>query len=427
MNRIFGSKSPIVVAIVVAIGAVTSGTPTASATVPSTQSVAYLNAQRAANGIPGDLTNNPNLELGCQQHNRYMQANGELAHGESQLSPYYTPEGAGRDQWQYQAEVLHYEGYEGLGENPWEWAPIHLYLMLDPERTSAGYDSAKYTCMRMGGNRESGLEEAPRFFSYPGPGTHGIYPEETAYESPYVPQQIVGIPAGETTGTNIMLFSLGTDGVDAVSYELTGPGGRVPARMVDADTANEVGSGSWFRGGGVLIPDKPLAEDTSYGVKVVWNLTSAEYEPEGAPEQTEFFTQEFTFTTGKKRVEKVPPQTPVRTPTLTLRRMADRGGRVRFRLRADPVLVGHSVRLAVYRHEKGCGKKFSSSAGPCGWRQLGPPKRKGLKLRRTQVISSKAPANRWQRLTVKASTHGFKLGKTRVLPALTRAMVWGDK
>ncbi len=396
---------------------------TASAAVGSAQAVAFLNVQRAANGIPGDLANDPNLELGCRQHNRYMEAIGGLEHGENSSSPFYTPEGGAAGPWAYRAEVLHYEGYEMDGWNPWEWAPIHLYLMLDPERTTAGYDSAKYTCMRMGGQRDPGAGEA-RFFSYPGPGTAGIYPEEKAYEAPYVPQELVGIPEGTVTGTNILLFSTGTSGLDAVGFAVTGPAGPVAARMVDADTQNEVGSGGWFYGGGVLIPEQPLAPNTAYEVSVLWkNLAYEGPKGEGPLGSTEFFPQRFTFATGSKRLEE---ERPTRAPFFSLHRLADRGKRIRFRLKADPVLIGRSARITVFRHEKGCGKAFASPAGPCGWRPLGGPKSRALTLRRSQVVWTKGPS-RWERVTIKVRTRGFRSGETTIAPALTKAMVWGDR
>jgi hypothetical protein len=397
----------------------------ASPAASSSQAIAFLNAQRAANGIPGDLANDPNLELGCQQHNRYMAANSGLEHSETAGNPYYTPEGAAEGPWQYRSEVLAYEGFDELGRNPWEWAPIHLYLMLDPERTSAGYDSAKYTCMRMGGDREVAFEEPPRFFSYPGPGSRGIYPEEQAYEAPYVPQEIVGIPEGEITGTNIMLFSLGTRGLNAESFQIAGPAGPVAARMVDEDTSNEVGSGGWFHGGGVLIPEQPLAPNTTYSVSVRWrNLAFAEQDGEGGLHSAEFFTQEFDFTTGDKRIRE---PVEARIPRLALHRLRNRSGAIRFRLGVDQLLAGRSAKLTVYRHEKGCGGPFASRAGPCGWRQLGPPRRSALKLHQSQVLSTRGPQNRWQRVTVKVRTRGFMVGETRILPGLTRAMVWGDR
>ena len=399
--------------------------PAASAA-DSAQAVAFLNAQRAANGIPGDLVNDPNLELGCRQHNRYMEANGALGHGENPASPYYTPEGGAEEPWAYRGEVLSYGGYEPDGWNPWEWAPIHLYLMLDPERTTAGYDSAKYTCMRLGGQRHPGGLE-PSFFSYPGPGTVGIYPEERAYESPYVPQQLVGIPEGAATGPNILLFSTGTRELDAVSFGITGPGGSVAARMVDANTQSEVGDGGWFDGGGVLIPEQPLVPYTTYEVSVLWkNLSFGEAPEGGSPGSTEFLAQRFTFTTGSERVEKEEEAPPTRTPALSLHRLANADERVRFRLRADPMLIGRSARIIVYRHEKGCGKAFASSAGPCGWRSLVDPKRWALVLRRSQVVSAKDPT-RWERVTIKVRTRGFVLSGVSIVPALARAMAWGDR
>lgn len=396
----------------------------AAAAVSAEQAIALLNQQRGANGIPSDLAIDPSLTLGCQRHNDYMRITGDTGHGEDPASPYYTPEGNGAGVYGGNSEVLAFGGgYAQSGRNPWEWAPIHLYLMLDPGRTHIGYDEdGNFACARIRGARDWDESEPPQFFSYPGPGTRGIYPAEQAVETPYTPQQLVGIPERAITGTNILLFSLGARGLQADSFSLVGPEGSVPARMVDETTRNDVGDGLWSRNGGVLVPEQPLMEHGTYHVNVRWRNTSylplTEMGIGGPLAESQFFTQEFSFTTGSNQIEEPRPRY---RPRLRLRRIrnAGRGHLVRLRLRVDPLLFGHRARFVVYRHERGCGRAFRSAAGPCGWRRHGRRSVRRLRLRRSQVLTLRAPA-RWQKATVKLRTGGFSSGETVVTPALAR-------
>lgn len=395
----------------------------ASAAVTSEQAVAFVNQQRAANGLPS-VAADPNLALGCRQHNRYMQAAGDYSHGEDPSSPYSTPKGQGQGPYGGSEVLATGDGYSPEGRGPWEWAPIHLYLMLHPDRTRVGYDaSSGYACMRAAGSRteEAGSLE-PRFFSYPGPQSSGIYPDEYAAEWPYTPQQLVGIPEGGVTGTNILLFSLGTRGLRAASFALNGPAGAVAARMVDEGTSNEVGSGSWFAGGGVIVPEQPLAEHTTYTVSVRWrNLAygeAREGEPAGSLAKTEFFSQEFSFTTGAMSRESR-ERRPWEEPVLRLRRVGRAGKFVRLRLVADRALVGQSARFAVFRHERGCGPAFASAAGPCGWRQIGGRRMRTLRLRASQILEVREP-DRWQKATIKVRTPRFEVGDVRFASALAK-------
>jgi len=401
--------------------ALSADIPSAAA-VSSEQAVAFLNQQRAANGIPGDLVNRPDWAEGCAKHNFYSHMTGDWGHSEDSSSPYSTPEGADAAG---AAVISMGSSYSASGKNPWEWAPIHLYIMLKPELTAAAYDgSYGYACMRMYGADPRPDPPTPQFFSYPGPGSQGIYPDEHAAEWPYTPQQLVGIPEYEVTGTNILLFSLGTRGLDAESFSLRGPAGPVPARMVDENTSNEVGSGDWFAGGGVIVPEQPLAEHTTYAVSVRWrNLAYGDHfseEPDPLA-QTEFFNQDFSFTTGALSRESRELR-PWETPVLRLARAGRKGKVVRLRLIADQVLRGHRARFVVFRHERGCGPAFASASGPCGWRELGRPSKRILRLRGNQILSVTKPG-RWQKATVKVRTRSFKVGDVRWSPALANLMI----
>jgi hypothetical protein len=418
---------PLTIAAVVATLAALAAAPPGLAAVSSEQAVAFLNQQRAANGIPGDLVNRPDWAAGCAKHNFYMRSTGYFGHSEDTESPYYTQEGSEAGA----ASVLSGgDGYLSSGKNPWEWAPIHLYAMLNPANASAGYSANDgYACMRVYGDERAEPAE-PQFFSYPGPGAQGIYPAEYAGESPYTPQQVAGIPAGQLTGTNILLFSsLQTYGVKAESFSLSGPGGPVAVRMVDTSTSNAVGSGFWFRGGGVLVPEQPLAEQSTYRVQVKWRNLG--YVEPGSPEfvsspsrDTAFFTQEFEFTTGADVLEVPPEQPRPREPSLSLRLLGRSGALLRFRLVAGRVLRGQRARLAVLRQERGCGPRFASSGGRCGWRTVGRRQVSALRLRRAQVVKVPAPT-RWQKLTVKVRTRPFEIGEVRFASAVDGMTIRG--
>lgn len=392
----------------------TLGAPPAAAGVSSEQAVAFLNQQRASNGIP-EVVADPNLALGCQQHNRYMHAN-EFGHGENPDNPNYTPEGAGQGPYGGSEVLAWGDGFPASGENPWEWAPIHLYLLLDPEATRAGYDANfGFACMRDSGQFSEEQSSTPQFFSYPGPGSVGIYPDEHAAEWPYTPQMLAGIPENNITGTNILLFSLGTQGLQATGFSLSGPAGPVPARIVDETTKNEVGSGSWFRHGGVIVPLQPLTEHTAYTVSVDWRNRAyqplREEDPEAPLAQVPSFHQEFSFTTGSTS-RRTLEERPWLDAPLHLHQVGRPGRFVRLRLTAGKVLRGHSARFAVFRQERGCGPAFSSRHARCGWRSLGGRETRALRLRRSQILRVRAP-RRWQKITVKARTKEFEVGRTR--------------
>ena len=50
--------------------------PDAASATTAAEAIAHLNAQRAANGLPADVTENPEWSEGCRLHNVYSDANG---------------------------------------------------------------------------------------------------------------------------------------------------------------------------------------------------------------------------------------------------------------------------------------------------------------------------------------------------------------
>lgn len=260
--------------LVLACCAATALAPATAAAIAPAEAVRLLNLQRAANGIPGDLVEAPGLSDGCSKHVGYVALNGAvLTHAEDPGKPGYTPEGDGQTLESSAPEVLSSAASWSETANPWLLAPIHLYLIFGPEVAAAGYgDDHGVGCMRVRGGRAPA--PAPELYSVPGPGRSGVPMSELNRESPYTPQQLVGIPDGQPTGPNVLLFTRGLRGsrpLAAAAYSLSGPQGAVDARLVTESTSNAVGSGSWFRGGGVLIPVSPLAAFTTYVARVTWH------------------------------------------------------------------------------------------------------------------------------------------------------------
>jgi hypothetical protein len=246
--------------------------PAAAHATTSQEAVALLNVQRAANGIPADVAYSPELTIGCQKHNEYMAIHG-MKHHEAEGEQGYSPEGAGEGPYGG-SEVLASMGGWSQTSHPWVDAPIHEYLMFNPAVTLSGYDESGYQCMRMSGRR---TVSTPSFYEYTGPqGRAGVPYAERAGELPYIPQQLVGIPDDQETGPNLLLFSLGFGGLlEAQEASLVGPDGPVDIRMVVQSSNNDIGNGSWFYGGGVMIPVAPLRPFATYTARVLWRNSTA--------------------------------------------------------------------------------------------------------------------------------------------------------
>jgi hypothetical protein len=178
------------------------------------QAVAVLNQQRAANGIPGDLTVDPTLSQGCFEYaNLYQPKPGQLPHLELPSQPGYTALG---DQAARHSDLSGGAGEWSWLQNPWTDAPYHLQALFDPGATVAWYgesDPAHSThftaCMGTGGIPRQ--LPSPSFYSYPGDGATNVEFAERAAESNAsnqadVPGDQIGLPSGATTGPNFILY-----------------------------------------------------------------------------------------------------------------------------------------------------------------------------------------------------------------------------
>jgi hypothetical protein len=257
--------------VALALGAATL--PPAAGAVAPGEALRLLNLQRAVNGIP-PVAPAAGLGDGCAKHVAYIGLNGGVvASGEDPAKPGFTPEGDRQTLESSGVELLSGAPSWSEASSPWTLRPAHLFRMFDPDVAEAGYgDSAAVACLRLRGGRPAAT--APELFSVPGPGRTGVPVSEINSESPYTPQQVAGIPAGQPTGPNILLFTRGLRGglpLTSPAFSLVGPHGPVEVRLVAEATANPVGTGSWFYGGGVLIPVAPLAPFAPYVARVSWH------------------------------------------------------------------------------------------------------------------------------------------------------------
>ena len=322
-----GRRSTARLAIALACAAPSLAVPAAAHALAPSEAVRLLNAQRAANGIPGDLVEAPGLSDGCAKHGAYIALNGgALTQGEDPAKPGYTPEGDRQTLASSAPQALSSDPRWSDTANPWLLQPISLYRLFDPEIAAVGYNDDKgVACMRVAGGRPPA--QGPELYSLPGNGRTGVPFSEVNHEAPYVPQQLAGIAPDQATGPNILLFTRGLRGsapLSASAFSLTGPAGPVDARLITEATQTDAGTGSWFRGGGVLVPVAPLAPFQTYVARVTWHRDAAADLPAADAEQVVGFETEgmansidVTVTTsGALNVIRVTTAAP--NPTLTL-------------------------------------------------------------------------------------------------------------
>jgi hypothetical protein len=290
--------------------------------VSSPEAIVLLNQARAANGIPGDLAEEPELAQGCGQYlNDYEPAPGQYPHEERESQPGYTPDGAaaaslsdlaGRP-WGFSGDLKSGVQWWTSQFDPWSDAPLHLTDLFDPAATTAWY-AEDHNGACMGSFPFQRGFSAPAFYSYPGNGITDVPIAQTADEAPWTPQQAAGIPSGQTTGPNFILFEEGLQQPVLGSVELrTGSGAAVAVAAAnpaseeptpDAGFPTGYTVGEYSRGAGFAIPPAPLAPDTTFVLTAHWEdqATATTY------------AQEVTFTTGSKTLEQMLPQPPAGEP-----------------------------------------------------------------------------------------------------------------
>src|SRR5436305_2434021 len=164
----------------------------AGADVSGTDIVALLNAQRAAQGIPAGIVEDPVLSDGCAKHDVYGALHGALSHSEDPALAGYTVAGdqAGQTAVLYGAGA----GPWALGHDPFESSPIHIHQLLAPRLDRMGaWEAQGYGCATTLASRNRPAPPSDVTYTYPGDGATLWPAAETAAELPYTPGQMVGI------------------------------------------------------------------------------------------------------------------------------------------------------------------------------------------------------------------------------------------
>jgi hypothetical protein len=241
--------------------------------------VADLNAQRAANGIPGDLVERQDWTAACNAHNRYLELNHVFTPHEDPHKRGYTQDGA----WAGPRSVMGW-GTWSAGHNPWEHAPLGLIWLLSPRLTQLGISASyHHVCATTVPGFLRPAPARPSLYSYPGDGAAGVPYKQWSYGLPVTPGDFVGLPAGVTTGPNILVMADVGGIASWVSASLVGPSGPVEIRTVD-NTFGVVGTS--MPTGGFIIPVAPLAPGASYRAEATMTIRG------------QAVSRAWTFTTG---------------------------------------------------------------------------------------------------------------------------------
>jgi hypothetical protein len=238
------------------------------------QTIAELNAQRTANGIPAGITEDQTWSTDCARHDHYMALNHLLTHDEIQGHPGYTTGGAWAGLGKH--SILS-RGAGWTNGNPYETAPLHLDELLAPRLAVTGSaDDEGYSCTVTFPGWTRASPSAMTVYTYPGDGGT-IYASEVAHEQPFTPGDLVGLTQPLKTGPNLIVL------VDAPGQSplcnaatlsgatLTGPQGQVEVKTVDGTTPTPTGGPleCYLSPGGVIIPVAPLLAGTRYQAHVV--------------------------------------------------------------------------------------------------------------------------------------------------------------
>ncbi len=242
--------------------------PSVAAAGTPAQNLAWLNAKRAANGIPAGIVANPDWSSRCRSHVEYLRRHGTISHQQDPTKAGYSEAG----NWAGTHAVL------SLGANwtstnfIWERAPFHLAQLLSPQLAEVGIaDQDRYVCLTTwpGYTRKTPTENT--VVTYPGNAT-AIYASEVTEEWPRTPAEVLGLR--NPTGPHLFAYQWGpvsreAAGATIVNATLVGPGGPVAIRWVDRSTEN-VG-GYLPTASGIVIPVKPLREGANYTATVAFS------------------------------------------------------------------------------------------------------------------------------------------------------------
>jgi len=253
-------RAPAPLALLLA-GIVALNSPPALAATPQ-RIVSVLNAQRAANGIPAGIAEDPGWSAACLLHDTYEHLNNAFGHEETEGKPGYTAQG----NMIARTSVLA-EGITWNSGDPYDNAPYHLFDLLNPRISATGAaDFDGFGCVEIELGTVRSAPAQPVAYSYPGNRRTGVPPAQTARELPMSPAETLGLGA-RATGPNLFVYFDGpwSDGARAQidSASLSSPGGSVTLRWLDNTTSDLLAPT-----GAILVPASPLRPRTTYQVRV---------------------------------------------------------------------------------------------------------------------------------------------------------------
>jgi hypothetical protein len=231
------------------------------------QILKLLNTERAANGIPAGLTENPVWNVACQLHNAYEHRYNELSHSETEGKPGYSSAGN-----LIAATSVLAQGIFWGASDPYDNAPFHLFDLLNPRISSTGAaDSEGFGCVEIELGTQRPAPAAVTAYSYPGNHRRNVPTSQRADEMPETPAQAVGL-GKKTTGPNLFVYFDGpwTNGSRAsiTSAAMRSSHGSVALRWVDNSSSNLLPPT-----GAILVPVSKLAPGTTYKVAVQGTVT----------------------------------------------------------------------------------------------------------------------------------------------------------
>lgn len=364
------------------------------------QTLALLNAQRSANGIPAGITEDAAWSADCASHDHYMALNHALTHDERAGNPGYTAGGA----FAGKNSVLSQSADWDSG-NPYEYAPLHLDQLLAPRLLRLGSaDAEGFSCTTTFPGWTRADPHEPTVYTYPGDGAT-IYASEVAHELPWTPGDLVGLSQPSRTGPALIVLAdapaqtpIGNSAT-LTAASLTGPTGAVQVRTVDGTTALPQGGSfatlaPYIAPGGFIIPVRPLIPNTTYRAHVIVSFAGAR------------IVHDWSFTT---RNNDPHSQLVARRGRLWFSSSSTQPIRVTFTGkggasdRAVTIRPGHSVRL----------KLAPGSWRACGRQAVGGGFDGYAKCLTVSVIG--VPALRLGQPRMTTSTVGFKLSFGSVL------------
>ncbi len=255
----------------------------ASAVVSGSEAIAFLNAQRAANGIE-PITEHPDLSQGCLNHMAYLEAHpGAPFFGEDPTQPEYSAVGAGDPSLPIYADgyiALHAVNSPefSIETNPWERAPGHMAAAFDPTADSAGYGQTLASsgriehCMRLAGFSDRRRVTLEAFIAPQG--LRDVpYSVTICCEGPLSPMEAAHLPNNIPTGPVITLYAYSPDRVPLkpVSQRLMRGKKVINGIRFLAGSEKSGDTRAAMHGpASALIPAQPLKPNRSYRALLKW-------------------------------------------------------------------------------------------------------------------------------------------------------------